>query len=63
MKAALYSIVTVYDCYINIGKSCNELFGCKFLKLYVLGIFNDVFNSCVDACIVLKLDDTFLCKE
>ena len=56
-------IVAVDDCYVYVRKCCYELLGCKFLELDVLGVLYDIFYCCVDSCVILKLDDAFLCEE
>ena len=63
MESALYCIVAVDNCNVYVGKRCHKLLGCKFLELDVLGVLNDIFNSCIDTRIVLKLEDALLCQE
>ena len=48
---------------LPIWKSLYKLLWCKFLELNVLWIVYDICNCCFNSCIVLKCDNTFLCKE
>ena len=63
MESAFDRIVAVDDCDIYIGKCCDELLGCEFLELDVERVLYDIFYCCVDARIVLELDDAFLCEK
>ena len=63
MESALDSVVTVDDCYVYVRKCRYKLLRCELFEPDVERILDDIFYCSIDACILIKYKESFLCEE